>query len=553
MYDEPAPASFTSIGCSPQFSNTSSKPSVVFSSASEHHKPPVVIVTKSNTGITPSPRSVQFVTKDGVPTAAPSGIYKLTPVFQISASNPAPLSANNSNKHIVLQVQSGSADGITASTDGNMTKAVQQSKAAEELTAACRVSGSSMNEKTANKESCIIDCRKVSNTDVLTGKARTNTVSSESEQLIGRYASPNQEQPDVMCSTANARKLELIKEVSSVHALSKQVITLGRSSIMPAANHQETASEVPLPTKGCSQGQATSSKFIYLKVVPEQRREGTGEKSVFLQGESAVLMTGDEKPLDVEGIFCSSKGTSKLADGCSVQSQQGHHLAGSLPPNVVVEVVPAVSSGADLTGLHSRSNSPRSLHGMKGSPAFEGSSQEAALTAHPETRRSSSEEIVGDNIGILKKSKGESRERDVPDDSRNSLQPRGSSIARAGDNVEKTSEAGIQLGQSNKSELAVTLLSLLQKEPKIEPACPQRSLSTEEVPDEAAASQESPSRPPSTMSDTDSASKDTAYGDAGSEDLTSEGESAVVGRDHGRGGRGICSSLLAVIEQLRER
>ena len=226
-------------------------------------------------------------------------------------------------------------------------------------------------------------------------------------------------------------------------------------------------------------------------------------------------------------------------------------------PSVLVETVHTIPTHSTLTGMHSLQNSPRVPRSINSSPVAADSQEQSS---HPDSKANSGEVETFSTSKPLHsgKTRDAGKEKDAedvisPDNDARMSDPQHteSSSTEPGDSAKDVNLADAKTLQD--SESAVTLLSLLKRGPNVNPACPPKStnpIHTETI-IKLESAQDSPNRSPSSSSETDSVAKDMST-DLMSEDLTSEMESTSSGKTR-IGGGGICSTLLAVIEQLRER
>ena len=224
-----------------------------------------------------------------------------------------------------------------------------------------------------------------------------------------------------------------------------------------------------------------------------------------------------------------------------------------------METVHTTPTHSTLTGMRSLQSSPRVSRSHNSSPVAAGNQEQPPY--HPDKK--SDREEAETSLRTLRSSKtrdagGKEKGVEVMTSSDNDagtpdIPPHTKSLSK-----ELSKDESPTITQTlQDSESAVTLLSLLKRGPIINPACPPKSnpslvpIHTGVTALKLESTQDSPSRSPSSSSETDSVVKE-ASADLMSEDLTSELESTASGKTRGGGG-GICSTLLAVIEQLRER
>ena len=254
----------------------------------------------------------------------------------------------------------------------------------------------------------------------------------------------------------------------------------------------------------------------------------------------------------------SRNSTAEIALETSIASrvQSRRHSKGSgAEPSVVVETVHTIPTHSTLTGMHSQQSSPRVSRSINSSPVAVDNQEQPSHTDSKTNNRegeTSSRTLRSSKAREPREEKGTEAMILLDNDKRVSdTQLTESPSTEAGTNAKDVNLASTQTLQD--SESAVTLLSLLKRGPNVNPACPPKpsELIQTETALKQESAQDSPNRSPSSSSETDSAAKET-FTDLMSEDLTSEMESTSSGKTRAGGG-GICSTLLAVIEQLRER
>lgn len=491
---------------------------------------------QSALSLAPSP-NLRLVKMAAAQPALPRSAECKTNVTSTDPSNQS--SHDAAGKHIIMHVRNGVVDpklslGVNA-----------QVKQEPKIKEGCKQDAFLLpktetfvaNEKLKSKETSHVLVKEQANERTGANK----TVKNITLKVI--QASPQTSIPVNTNKILTIRSTDVLKPVVSSAVTSSTPVTVCKTTSQPSSATSSTneengeAGHGNLPVR--QESPAVVSKQLAVGVNPTVDQQAACTKPVMPTEIQQIVNTQHESnPTDdtnhrrdgehgTIGVF------DQQADKLPFTAGESKSVSSASAPNVVVEVVPSVPASSSLTGLRVGNASPRVLRSQASSPVPVGiQCSQSSVSQGLVIQRTKAAAVRGDQKETLGSKETSSKNKEI------------TSQAEFKDSQEKvTSE-----DHPSDSESAVTLLSLLKRGQNVNLASHQGAISapgTEFTP-ESISAQVSPDRPPSTGSDSDFTLK------GASEDTASEVESAVSSKLRGGSG-GICSSLLAVIEQLRER
>ena len=528
-----------------------------------------------------APLSVKFITVSGSQVLhssgpLPPGNLKLIPVppAPATAAKP-PLVSDNASKHVVLQVQGTQLDSSSKPADGLvLVKEAGASSLVKSEAEMPHVKHLDAQEDTdmaaLKREPGFRYVGKMELRSRLRGSAVAQAVQEAEDQTDARVSAgravSRTEDPGEHCTSAtNTSQISSAKHVLPICTAADMqqkgiAVPVNPWSEVPVQSEPSksapdtAAVKVPEPGSGAIQGSENNlpSSKLNSNTTDQSSTSDTDDAEDKL--ESVVGGGFTKHAEDRDSRNSNAEITSETSIASRVQSRR-HSKGSGAEPSVVVETVYTIPTHSTLTGMHSQQSSPRVSRSINSSPVAVDNQEQPSHTdsktnngeveTSSRTLRSSKARDPGEEQGVEAMILSDNDKR-VSDTQRTE-----SPSTEAGTNAKDVNLTSTQTLQD--SESAVTLLSLLKRGPNVNPACPPKP--SELIHTGTAMKQESaedsPNRSPSSSSETDSAAKET-FTDLMSEDLTSEMESTSSGKTRAGGG-GICSTLLAVIEQLRER
>ena len=318
------------------------------------------------------------------------------------------------------------------------------------------------------------------------------------------------------------------KPVQVLQVLSEPTKVIAISTVQTPTPNSEQQDKIPAPGEGLSHSHGSASTTVDQisstgKAVESISPAAKAQDTSVAEQESETLSAGVEKSTSSIELPCSQAQLSTMS------------------PNVVVETVATVSSHSSLTGLSSQQK-PSSVPLLTSTHQVASSLKEPKIATHLPVK-TESQEVEACTPAPAQMTEDVEKAATVSD---------GQTDSAAKSRCAETDESP-DTDTKQDSESAVTLLSLLKRGPNFNPAYPPSPSKCRhiEMSLQDDLSQDSPNRSPTSSSEPESIPRDSTT-DAMSEDLAAEMEPLSSGKTRGGGG-GICSTLLAVIEQLRER
>ena len=531
-----------------------------------------------------APLSVKFITVSGSQVLhssgpLPPGNLKLIPMPPAPATAAkSPLVSDNASKHVVLQVQGAQFDSSSKPAGGLVSvkeagaSALVKSEA--EMPHVKHLDAPGDTDMAALKRESGFRCvGKMELRPRLRGSAAAPAAQDAEDQMdarvgAGRAAVSRTEDPgEHSTSATSASQISSAKHVlpictaADVQQKGIAVPVNPRSEVPVQSEPNKIApdtSAVKVPEPGSDAIQGSENNLPSSKLdsnTADQLMSSTSDTDDAEDKLEAVVGGGFTKHTE-DGDSRNNTAEIVLETSIASRVQSRRHSKGSgAEPSVVVETVHTIPTHSTLTGMHSQQSSPRVSRSINSSPvAVDNQEQPSHADSKTSNREgeTSSRTLRSSKARDPREEKGTEAMILLDNDKRVSdTQRTESPSTEAGTNAKDVNLANTQTLQD--SESAVTLLSLLKRGPNVNPACPPKpsELIQTETAMKQESAQDSPNRSPSSSSETDSAAKET-FTDLMSEDLTSEMESTSSGKTRAGGG-GICSTLLAVIEQLRER
>ena len=540
-----------------------------------------------------APLSVKFITVSGSQVLhssgpLPPGNLKLIPMPPAPATAAkSPLASDNASKHVVLQVQGAELDSSSKPAGGLVlvkeagASALVKSEA--EMPHVKHLDAPGDTDMAALKREPGFKCvGKMELRPRLQGSAAAQAAQEAEDQMdarigagraavsrtAGRAAVSHTEDPGEHSTSAtstsqisSAKHVLPICTAADVQQKGIAVPVNPRSEVPVQSEPNKSApdtSAVKVPEPGSDAIQGSEDNLPSSKLdsnTTDQLMSSTSDTDDAEDKLESVVGGGFTKHTE-DGDSRNSTAEIALETSIASRVQSRRHSKGSgAEPSVVVETVHTIPTHSTLTGMHSQQSSPRVSRSINSSPVAVDNQEQPSHTDSKTNNRegeTSSRTLRSSKARDPREEKGTEAMILLDNDKRVSdTQSTESPSTEAGTNAKDVKLASTQTLQD--SESAVTLLSLLKRGPNVNPACPPKPSELIQtgtaVKQESA--QDSPNRSPSSSSETDSAAKET-FTDLMSEELTSEMESTSSGKTRAGGG-GICSTLLAVIEQLRER
>ncbi|XP_067651776.1 zinc finger protein 507-like [Haliotis asinina] len=329
---------------------------------------------------------------------------------------------------------------------------------------------------------------------------------------------PHQKTASVINIPSSSKEVQMKESAPIAHIGNEETVTTSELNLVETSNSPGKkvviSGVTPLVGSKTTSPPRASSKLLKPSIIAKSKSPSSEQGSLSTlskessESPSAGAKLGPEKPIQRDDTNILQVAKRICFDKEAEESKTGE-------VSVVVETVDSVPSASGFTGMKSQQNSPRVVE----------------QSQHDDwTDRAGSPEMVPVNQSSSPSMVTRARTRQAAKERLEAVQAKKLSQLEKMTVTEENVSKGPLTRAKKHSEEAVTLLSLLKKGPNRNPVCALQTGEEENV---------KPSNDSSEV-DSDTESDDEVV----SEDLSSESAKPKTG---------ICSSLLAVIEQLRER